>query len=74
MRKHCHLNNIHHVRVNHLSGGASINYGPSIHKNLQANVKINTGEFVIGDEITLGYHPIMKKMRKINLVTKAPFL
>ncbi|WP_059104087.1 hypothetical protein [Shouchella shacheensis] len=43
---------IHHLRINNVSSGASINYGPSIHKGLQANMKIVAGEIAIGDEFS----------------------
>ncbi|WP_164215813.1 hypothetical protein [Virgibacillus sp. YIM 98842] len=52
MKKEGHANRILCNKINHISGGASINYGPSFHKGLQANVKINTGEIAIGDEFT----------------------
>ena len=43
---------IHHMKINHIASGASINYGPSLHKGLQANMKIKAGEIAIGDEFT----------------------
>ncbi|MBP1970068.1 hypothetical protein J2Z83_002184 [Virgibacillus natechei] len=52
MKPCCHQTNIRQIRVNQMSGGSSINYGDSIHKGLQANQKINTSEYVIGDEFS----------------------
>jgi len=52
MSKPGHVNRITYKKINHISSGASINYGPSFHKGHQANVKINTDEIAIGDEFT----------------------
>lgn len=41
------------LKINNVSGGASINFGPAFHKGHQANAKIETGEIVIGDEFTI---------------------
>ncbi|MDT8861242.1 hypothetical protein N0O92_13450 [Alkalihalobacillus sp. MEB130] len=54
MKKYGHKTIIHHLSINHISGGASINYGPTIHKGHQANQKINADEIVIGDEFNFG--------------------
>ena len=40
-------------KVNNMSGGASINFGNAVHKGLQANVKLNAGEVIAGDEISI---------------------
>lgn len=45
---------IHHMKINNLSHGASINYGPTIHKRHQANQKIDADEIIIGDEFNFG--------------------
>ncbi len=42
------------IKINHVADGASINFGPSIHKGHQANAKIDAGEIIIGDEIIFG--------------------
>jgi hypothetical protein len=55
MKKQSHVNRIFYKKINHISGGASINYGPSFHKGHQANVKINTDEIAVGDEFTFEY-------------------
>lgn len=52
MKREGHVTRIVYKKINNISGGASINYGSSFHQGHQANVKINTGEIAIGDEIT----------------------
>jgi hypothetical protein len=52
MKRQSHVNRIFYQKINHISGGASINYGPSFHQGHQANVKIDTDEIAIGDEFT----------------------
>ncbi|WP_035177507.1 hypothetical protein [Alkalihalobacterium bogoriense] len=54
MKKKGHSTMIRNLTINNISHGASINYGPTIHKGHQANQKIDTGEIVIGDEFTFG--------------------
>ncbi|OLS40901.1 hypothetical protein [Bacillus sp. MRMR6] len=54
MREYGHITNIGRIKINNISKGVSINFGPAIHKGYQANSKINTGEIVIGDEFTFG--------------------
>lgn len=46
--------NIGFFKVTNVSTGGSINFGHSIHKGNQANVKFSAGEFIIGDEINFG--------------------
>ncbi|GAB3794252.1 hypothetical protein [Virgibacillus kimchii] len=52
MKKFGHVNRIAFKKINKVSGGASINYGPSFHKGHQANVNIVTDQLAIGDEFT----------------------
>jgi hypothetical protein len=47
------MTTIGNLKINNISGGASINFGPAFHKGHQANAKIETGEIVIGDEINI---------------------
>lgn len=55
MRKRTwHQTKVGSIRVNNMSGGASINFGPSIHKGLQANVKLNAADVIAGDEFVFG--------------------
>ncbi|MEW9051599.1 MAG: hypothetical protein AB2392_10620 [Neobacillus sp.] len=54
MKKYNHLTYIGRIKINNISKGVSINFGPSIHKGYQANSKINTGEYAIGDSFTFG--------------------
>lgn len=51
------MTTINNLKINNISGGASINFGPAFHKGHQANAKIETGEIVIGDEINIGCPP-----------------
>ncbi|GAE34312.1 hypothetical protein [Halalkalibacter akibai] len=54
MKKYGHYTGIQNMKITNISHGASINYGPTIHKGHQANQKIDAGEIVIGDEINIG--------------------
>jgi len=55
MRRCSHITNIGSIRINTVSQGASINYGPTIHKGHQGNQKIVTGEYIIGDEFNFNF-------------------
>lgn len=55
MKKSRHFTVIGNIKINNISKGVSINYGPSIHKGYQANSKIETGEMAIGDEYSINY-------------------
>ncbi len=48
---------IGNLKITNVSGGASLNFGPAIHKGHQANMKIETGEYIIGDEFNIGCPP-----------------
>ncbi|WP_078553002.1 spore germination protein [Bacillus alkalicellulosilyticus] len=44
-----HVNNIVGIRINNASNNASINFGHSVHKGHQANVKMYVGYYQAGD-------------------------
>ncbi|MFE8700131.1 spore gernimation protein [Cytobacillus sp. FJAT-54145] len=54
MKRYTHITNIGKIKVSNVSHGASVNYGPAIHKGYQANVKLVTDQLAIGDEFTFG--------------------
>ncbi|RXI98660.1 hypothetical protein DS745_20310 [Anaerobacillus alkaliphilus] len=51
------MTTIGNLKITNVSGGASLNFGPAIHKGHQANMKIETGEYIIGDEFNFGCPP-----------------
>ncbi|WP_216828679.1 spore germination protein [Alkalihalobacterium elongatum] len=44
-----HVNNIAGIRINKASSNASINFGNTVHKGHQANVKMFVGYYHAGD-------------------------
>ncbi|WP_312889085.1 spore germination protein [Desertibacillus haloalkaliphilus] len=57
------MNNIVGIRVNNASNNASINFGNTVHKGHQANVKMSVGYFQAGDA---NYSPL--QFNNANLV------
>ncbi|MDE5413680.1 hypothetical protein [Alkalihalobacterium chitinilyticum] len=55
MRRYGPYTKIGSFKINEVSKGASINFGPSIHKGLQANSKFQAAEYIIGDEIVFDF-------------------
>lgn len=51
------MTTIGNLKITNVSGAASLNFGPAIHKGHQANMKIETGEYIIGDEFNFGCPP-----------------
>ena len=44
-----HVNNIFGIRINSATTNASMNFGNTVHKGHQANIKMNVGYFQAGD-------------------------
>ncbi|MFV8828919.1 hypothetical protein [Alkalihalobacterium sp. APHAB7] len=55
MRRYGPFTKIGSFKINEVSKGASINFGPTIHKGHQANSKFQAGEYIIGDEIVFDF-------------------
>ncbi|WP_216828677.1 spore germination protein [Alkalihalobacterium elongatum] len=55
MRRYGPFTNIGCFKINQVSKGASINFGPTIHKGHQANSKFQAAEYIIGDEIAFNF-------------------
>ncbi|WP_078553004.1 hypothetical protein [Bacillus alkalicellulosilyticus] len=55
MYRHGPYTSIGSIKINQVSSGASINYGPTIHKGHQANIKFQAGEYIIGDEFVFNF-------------------
>ncbi|WP_096199729.1 hypothetical protein [Bacillus sp. FJAT-45350] len=65
MRRSGPYTKIGSIRINNARGG-SINFGPTIHKGHQANSKFVTGEYIIGDEFTFNFGPVIEENGENN--------